>query len=151
MWPSPCQLTRGGKHSPEAPRPIIRDSAWVFRPIIAAVSHPKSPRITHVSWGHMDVEDLGSGKDFILYPGGGRPWDWSETGMRHDPGIRPVDVEELLRNGATTVVLSRGMEERLQIDPSTLEHLAAKGIDVHVAETREAVELYNKFSPEVPV
>src|SRR5207302_1252483 len=32
----------------------------------------QSPRITHVSWGRMDVEKLGTGRDFKLYPGGGR-------------------------------------------------------------------------------
>ena len=37
----------------------------------------------------MEVEGLGAGKDFKLYPGGGREWDWSETGMRHAPGIPP--------------------------------------------------------------
>lgn len=29
--------------------------------------------------GHMEVEGIGEGKDFKLYPGGGREWDWSET------------------------------------------------------------------------
>lgn len=38
-----------------------------------------SPRILAVSWGHMEVEGIGEGKDFKLYPGGGREWDWSET------------------------------------------------------------------------
>jgi hypothetical protein len=39
-----------------------------------------------ISWGRMDVEGLDIGKDVKLYPGGGRPWDWSETGTRHNPG-----------------------------------------------------------------
>jgi hypothetical protein len=47
----------------------------------------------------MDVEDLGSGKDFKLYPGGGREWDWTETNTGHVPGIQPADVEELLEHG----------------------------------------------------
>ena len=34
---------------------------------------------------------MGSGKDFKLYPGGGREWDWNETGTRHVPGIQPGD------------------------------------------------------------
>jgi hypothetical protein len=91
----------------------------------------------------MNVEGLGAGKDFKLYPGGGRPWDWSETGTRHTPGIQPADVEELLAHGATTVVLSRGMDQQLEVDPSTLELLANRGIPVHVVETREAAKIYN--------
>jgi len=111
----------------------------------------RSPRILAVSWGHLDVEGLGAGKDFKLYPGGGRAWDWNETATRHEPGIQPSDVEELLARGATAVVLSRGMELKLQVDPATLELLAARGVEVHVAETRAAVELYNELAERAPV
>lgn len=103
----------------------------------------RSPLIQSISWGRMDIENLGVGKDFKLYPGGGRPWDWSETGTRHNPGVQPDDVEELLALGATTVVLSRGMQLQLQIDPRTHKLLTERGVTVHVAETTEAVEIYN--------
>ena len=102
-----------------------------------------SPLIVEVSWGRMEVEGLGVGKDFKLYPGGGRAWDWTETGTQHVPGIQPADVAELLDHGATTVVLSLGMEQRLQVDPATLALLAQRSVTVHVAETNEAVKLYN--------
>src|SRR5438067_550024 len=105
----------------------------------------RSPRILEVSWGRMDVEDLGVGKDFKLYPGGGREWNWAETGTRHQPGIQPADVEELLVQGATTVVLSRGMDLQLHVAPETLGYLEERSIQVHVVETRQAVELYNKL------
>jgi hypothetical protein len=93
----------------------------------------------------MDVEGLGVGKDFKLYPGGGREWNWAETGTRHLPGIQPADVEELLAQGATTVVLSRGMDLQLHVAAETLSYLKERSIQVHVVETREAVELYNKL------
>jgi hypothetical protein len=98
----------------------------------------------------MDVENLGSGKDFMLYPGGGRSWDWSETGTRHSPGIQPEDVEELLAHGATVVVLSRGMELQLQVDPRTLKVLDERDVAVHVAETTDAVRLYNELAAVQP-
>ena len=110
-----------------------------------------SPRILAVSWGHMEVEGVGEGKDFKLYPGGGREWDWSETGMSHSPGIRPADVRELLDRGAVAVVLSRGMEERLRVDPAALEYLEQQSVEIHVAETREAVRIYNNLASTVPV
>jgi hypothetical protein len=99
----------------------------------------------------MDVEDLGVAKDYKLYPGGGRPWDWAETGTEHVPGIQPADVEELLANGATIVVLSRGMEQRLQVDPGTLRYLEERSVEVHVAETYEAVKIYNDLAEKSPV
>jgi hypothetical protein len=106
----------------------------------------ESPRITHLSWGRMEVEGLEPGKDFTLYPGGGRPWDWSEHGTRHQPGIQPDDVQELLDHGCTVVVLSRGMELRLHTMPETLKLLEETGVDVHVEETTAAAELYNRLA-----
>ncbi|TMR96317.1 Mth938-like domain-containing protein [Nonomuraea basaltis] len=103
----------------------------------------RSPLITHISGGRMVVEGLGEGKDLKLYPGGGRPWDWNETGTRHSPGTQPADVRELLDRGCQVVVLSRGMQLVLQICPETLELLKERGVEVYVEETTAAVERYN--------
>jgi hypothetical protein len=78
--------------------------------------------------------------------GGGRPWDWSEHGTRHQPGIQPADVRELLDRGCTVIVLSRGMDLRLQTMPETLKLLEDAGVEVHVAETSVAAELYNRLA-----
>ncbi len=59
----------------------------------------RSPRILAVSWGRMEVEGIGAGKDFRLYLGGGREWDWNETGTGHSPGIQHADLDELLAHG----------------------------------------------------
>jgi hypothetical protein len=99
----------------------------------------------------MTIDGVGSGKDFKLYPGGGREWDWRETGTLHVPGIQPSDLEELLDHGARSVVLSKGMQERLQVCPDTLRLLEEKGITVYVEETRKAVELYNELAKREPV
>ena len=109
---------------------------------------PKSPRVSHISWGRMEVEGVGTGKDFKLYPGGGREWDWAETNTQHVPGIQPADVEELLEHGSEVVVLSRGMELALQTSPETLEFLRARGVRTHVEETRAAVRRYNELAAE---
>src|ERR1041385_6593073 len=101
-----------------------------------------SPKILSVSWGRMEVDGLGVGKDFKLYPGGGRAWDWNENGTRHVPGIQPSDGTELLDRGSEGVVLTRGMELVLQTCPETLALLRDRGVPVHVEETRAAVALY---------
>jgi hypothetical protein len=112
----------------------------------------RSPRILEISWGRMKVDGVGCGKDFKLWPGGGREWDWAETGTAHVPGIRPADVEELVARGAAAVVLSQGMEKRLQVDPATYEYLQRYSVTVHTAETNEAVRIYNQLAEErVPV
>lgn len=105
----------------------------------------RSPRITHISWGRMDVEGVGTGRDYKLYPGGGREWDWTETNTHHVPGIQPADVEELLEQGSQIIVLTRGMQLVLQTCPETLEMLKERGIQVYVEETSAAVKIYNQL------
>ena len=107
---------------------------------------PKSPRITHISWGRMEIEGIGQGRDFKLYPGGGREWNWRETNTHHVPGIQIADVEELLNNGAQIIVLSRGMDLVLQTAPETIAFLEEQGVPFHIEETKAAVELYNSLA-----
>ena len=105
-----------------------------------------SPKIEALTWGHIRVESLGDGKDFKLWPGGGRVWDWTETGTRHRPGIQPADCEELLTAGASEVVLSRGMWRALGVPKETLEWLENAGVRWHALETRAAVARYNELA-----
>jgi hypothetical protein len=102
----------------------------------------QSPRITHISWGRIDVEGLGAGRDFKLFPGG-RQWNWTETGTHHVPGIQPSDVQELLDHGSRIIILTRGMQLALHTCPETLQMLRDRNITYHVEETNAAVALYN--------
>ncbi|MEU8005693.1 Mth938-like domain-containing protein [Catellatospora sp. NPDC049111] len=103
----------------------------------------RSPKVLSLAWGEIEIEGMGEVKDAVLYPGGGGEWDWRVTGTRHSPGIQPADVEPLLAAGATTVVLSQGQQLMLEVMPETEDYLAERGVDVHIAETREAVRVYN--------
>ena len=105
-----------------------------------------SPQITRLEWGHMTVDGLGSGKDFKLWPGGGREWDWNETGTRHVPGIQPEDITELLEHGANEIILSRGMFLALKTCDATIELLSSNAIPCHISETRQAAALYNELA-----
>ncbi len=111
----------------------------------------RSPRISHLSWGRLEIEGGGRFKDAKLWPGGARAWDWGETGTHHVPGIQPADVEELLDHGASVVVLSKGIWERLQVCPETLEMLTARGVETHVLQTEQAAGLYNELAESRPV
>jgi hypothetical protein len=107
----------------------------------------KSPAITHLSWGRIEVSgSQGPFKDAKLFPGGAREWDWRETGTRHHPGVQPADVEELLDNGAERVVLGVGVFKRLGVCPETLGFLENRAAPVEVLETSRAVERYNQLA-----
>lgn len=105
----------------------------------------KSPRIAKLSWGEVEVEGYNRPfRDVKLYPGGAREWDWNETGTHHQPGIQPADVEELVEHGAETVILSKGIQERLGVKAETLNWLEERGVNVEVLQTERAVERYNQ-------
>ena len=66
------------------------------------------------------------------------------------PGIQPADVSELLEHGAKVIVLSKGVLERLQVQPETLELLRRRQIPAYVLQTEEAMHLYNRLCEEQP-
>ena len=105
-----------------------------------------SPQVLTDGWGFVEVEGLGRLRDAKLWPGGGRGWDWNETGTHHRPGIQPSDLAELLDHGADVVVLSRGRELRLETAPETLALLAARHVEVVRDETGAAIGEYNRLA-----
>jgi hypothetical protein len=110
-----------------------------------------SPRVSHLSWGHIEVEGYPPFKDAKIFPGGAREWDWRETGTRHAPGIQPADVLELIEHSAKAVVLSTGIWQRLKVCPETLELLAENDIQVEVLQTENAVKRFNVLREKIPV
>jgi hypothetical protein len=89
-------------------------SSNTLPPMNDAPLEARSPRVLANRWGHLDVEGIGELTDAKLWPGGGRAWDWTETGTHHHPGIQPADVNELLDRDPEVIVLSRGRELRLE-------------------------------------
>jgi len=106
-------------------------------------SQAASPKILSVKWGKMEVEDIGKGKDFKLWPGGGESWDWSENDTSHSPGIQAADCEPLVQNGARVVVLSRGMYKRLKISDQARDYLQENDVEIIAQATKSAVKTYN--------
>jgi hypothetical protein len=99
-------------------------------------------------WGSVEVDGVGRLKDAKLWPGGGRAWDWNETGTHHRPGIQPADVTELLEHDPDVVVLSRGRQLRLESQAETFALLEARHIEVVHAETAAAIDEYNRLAAE---
>ena len=104
-----------------------------------------SPRILSSGWGRLEIDSLGRGKDFKLWPGGGRPWDWKETGTSHAPGIQVADVEELVEHGCHTVILGCGVFSRLKVTPEALAYLEKHNIETIVVDTNRAIRTYNEY------
>ena len=104
--------------------------------------------ITHISWGKIKVLINGKVhkfKDCKVWPEGAKNWDWHLTGTNHEPGIQPADIEEILEKNIDVMILSRGMDLKMNICPETEALLKSKNIPYFVEETKKAVELFNEL------
>jgi hypothetical protein len=110
-----------------------------------------SPKIVEYGWGWLEVEGGARYKDAQLSPEGAEDWDWGLTGTRHEPGIGLVEVQQLVAQGARVMVLSRGVHERLAVQPETLQWLQEQQIEVHVLQTDAAIARYNELADGRPV
>lgn len=114
-------------------------------------SGTSTTQITHISWGKMEVTVNGRihyFRDCKVWPGGAKEWDWSLTNTHHQPGTQPADIEEILAQGIEVVILSRGMDLVLHTHPETEHLLQERGIEYHILETKQAVQLFNKLMQE---
>lgn len=105
-----------------------------------------APQIVAHSWGRIEVEGLGSGGDWQLWPGGGCPWDWRVHDTGHFRGVAEEDVEEVVERGATTVVIGSGRLGRLRVPSALVDGFAAQGVKVIVATTARGIAIYNDLA-----
>ncbi len=98
-------------------------------------------------WGEI-ATDIGIFKDVKLWPGGGRLWDWNETGTDHSSGIQPADAEEVLEHGTSVLVLSTGQEDALEAPEETVQAIENRGVQVEVLNSKQAVDRYNELADE---
>jgi hypothetical protein len=96
-------------------------------------------RISHYSFGSITVDGKSYRSDVIIYPDRVNGSWWRKEGHY----LRPEDLEEVVASKPTTVVIGTGASGVMQVPEKTLKWLKAKGIEVHVARTTEAVEIYN--------
>lgn len=99
--------------------------------------------------GHIEVtinDQTYRFKDCQVWPGRVKEWDWNLTGTRHRPGIQPADIDDILAHNVDVMILSRGMECMLYTWPDTEHLLRSRGIAYHIAETQQAVDLFNTLT-----
>jgi hypothetical protein len=104
-------------------------------------------RITHLSWGRIEVEGGRTCKDAKLWPGGVREWDWNETGTRHRPGFSLRMSRNSWSTGPRWWCYPEASSKHCRFCPETLELLLKnKGIPAHVLQTEGAVRLHNELA-----
>jgi hypothetical protein len=101
------------------------------------------PRIEEYSFGRVTVDGEAETGDVIVLPGRVvRGW-WRREGH----GLVLEDLEEVLDELPERLVVGTGAYGQMRPDPSTLEQLRARGIEVEVLRTGEAVQRYGELDP----
>lgn len=139
------------------------------------------PEIVSDGWGTITLKVNGEEKTFkdvIILPSDGdqiaKEWDWawSSPSMRHKPGIREIDILNLIlpeertnsdvsheaRIKPDVIILSQGRghggqrDNRgpgiLEVGPNVPTYIKNQGIEVHILKTAAAIDKYNELRNE---
>ena len=95
-------------------------------------------------FGRVTVDGREETRDVIVLPGRVvRDW-WRKEGH----GLVLEDLEQVLDELPERLLLGTGAYGQLRPDPDTLETLRARGVDVEVLSTAEAVRRYGQLDPQ---
>jgi hypothetical protein len=102
------------------------------------------PVIEGYEFGRVTVDGREETRDVIVLPGRVvRDW-WRKEGH----GLVLEDLEQVLDELPERPLLGTGAYGQLRPDPDTLETLRARGVDVEVLSTAEAVRRYGQLDPQ---
>jgi len=100
-------------------------------------------RITHYSFGRITVDGQTYTSDIIIFPDHIKSSWWRLEGHL----LQVPDLKEVIDTRPGVLIIGTGYYGTMRVPEETLEHLRSLGIEVHVHDSRKAVELFNKISP----
>jgi hypothetical protein len=101
-------------------------------------------RIGHYSFGRITIDRKTYTSDVIIYPESVDSSWWRKEGH----SLHIVDLKDVIPANPEILVIGTGYSGAMVVPGETLSYIKSKGIDVHIARTAEAVELFNKFQKD---
>lgn len=101
-------------------------------------------KIQDYSFGKIVIDGKTYTSDVIVYPERLDTSWWRKQGHL----LQTEDIAEVLDAEPEVLIIGTGYSGGMQILRQTLDLLESKGIEVHVALTRDAVSLYQKLQRE---
>lgn len=98
-------------------------------------------KIEHYSFGTITIDGKSYTSDVIIYPERVDSSWWRKQGH----SLHIVDLKDVIPAGPEILIIGTGHSGAMVVPEETLSYLKSKGIDVHIARTDKAVELFNKF------
>jgi hypothetical protein len=98
-------------------------------------------KIEHYSFGTITIDGKSYTSDVIIYPEKIDSSWWRKQGH----SLHIVDLKDVIPAGPEILIVGTGHSGAMVVPEETLSYFKSKGIDVHIARTDKAVELFNKF------
>jgi len=98
-------------------------------------------KIEHYSFGKIVIDRKTFTSDVIIYPDRIDPSWWRREGHSLDP----VDLVDVVAAKPEILIIGTGNSGMMVVPEMTLAFLGAKGLDVRVGRTGEAVDLFNEM------
>ncbi|HUI68017.1 MAG TPA: Mth938-like domain-containing protein [Nitrospirota bacterium] len=96
-------------------------------------------KIDSYSFGSLVVDGKKYTSDVIIYPGRVDPSWWRKEGHR----LQISDLAEVLNAKPQILIVGTGYSGMMGVPKETENYIRSQGIDIHVATTGRAVELFN--------
>ncbi len=96
-------------------------------------------KIDSYSFGNLTVVGKTYTSDVIIYPGRVDPTWWRKEGHR----LQINDVVDVLKAKPQIFIVGTGYYGMMVVSKETENYIRSQGIDIHVATTGRAVELFN--------
>jgi hypothetical protein len=100
-------------------------------------------RISDYEFGRVVVDGEDHARDVIVLPGRVVPDWWRQDGH----SLVLADLEDVLDELPERLIVGCGAQGRLRPNPSVLEALAERGVEVEAVPTDEAVRRYGRSDP----
>jgi hypothetical protein len=101
-------------------------------------------KIEHYSFGKITIEGTTYTSDVIIYPEKVNASWWRKEGHN----LQVVDLMDVINANPQILVIGTGATGLMRVPKDTISHLESNGIEVHVARTGEAVEIFNKLQQD---
>jgi hypothetical protein len=101
-------------------------------------------KIGHYSFGRIVIDGKTYTSDVIVYPGRVDASWWRKEGHN----LHSEDLKEVMNAKPEVLIVGTGASGVMKVPKETISHLESKGIEVHVAQTEDAVELFNRLQTD---
>jgi len=101
-------------------------------------------KVEHYTFGKIIIDGKSYTSDVIIYPDHIDSSWWRKEGHL----LQVVDIKDVIRMKPQILVIGTGHSGAMIVPEETISYLESHSIEIHIARTDKAAELFNKFQEE---